>query len=164
MQQSAVVSRKPRAPIIGTGPRSPGRLVHHAHLRLRHGLVQALERGGLTLKDDEFVTLAVLGEGPLSQLEIGARLARDRAYTSRVVDALEEQGLVVRNVTDEDRRLKRVALTSEGRSVRARAKRLVDEFLQGVFEGVEPPDYDAFMRVLDHILTRVETKAAHEHS
>lgn len=144
--------------------RVPGRLLHDAHLRLGAGLVQVLRREGYDLTKEGWALLSLLSENDkLSQLEISERVGKDRHHTSRLIDSLETQGLVARGSTPEDRRVKLVAVTDKGREVRRKLLRVVAAYLEDVFEGVSDKDYDAFIRVLDHIVARCPARnPAHE--
>lgn len=153
------IGRPERALDLELAPsaRSPGRLLHHANVRLRMGLVRALERAGFGLSVEGWVVLSLLWEADgLTQLEIGERVDKDRHHTSRLVDALEQQGLVARRSADGDRRLKRVALTKRGREVRPELTRVVNGYLAHTFEGIEPRDYEGFLRCLEHIIARID--------
>lgn len=140
---------------LSTAKRSPGRLVHDAHVRLRAGLVRVLEGAGHDISAEGWSVLSILWEEDgLTQLAIGERVRKDRHHTSRLVDALEQQGLVSRASTDEDRRLKRVSLTALGRATRSKLTRIVTKYLEGVFEGISQSDYDVFIRCLEHVIDR----------
>ena len=58
---------------------------------------------------------ALLHLGPLCQHEIGDKILKTGGNMTMVIDNLEKRGLVVRNSDPQDRRYKRVSLTSKGR-------------------------------------------------
>jgi DNA-binding MarR family transcriptional regulator len=58
--------------------------------------------------------------------EIATVLHCDNSNVTGIVDGLEERGLVVRTASEGDRRVKLIALTAEGRRVRARLMRAVE--------------------------------------
>jgi DNA-binding MarR family transcriptional regulator len=123
------------------------------------GLVHALRGAGHELTTEGWSLLSLLAENDeLSQLEIGERVGKDRHHTSRLIDALEQQGLVVRRSTTDDRRVKLISVTDKGRAVRRKLIRVVLAYLDGVFEGVSRRDFDAFIRVLWHITDRLPTR------
>ena len=57
----------------------------------------------------------LLHVGPLYQQEIGHKILKTSGNMTMVIDNLEKRGLVVRTNDPEDRRFKRVTLTSKGR-------------------------------------------------
>lgn len=80
---------------------------------------------GLGLRPASFGTLRALAE-PCTMSEIATVLHCDNSNVTGIVDGLEERGLVVRTASEGDRRVKLIALTAEGRRVRARLMRAVE--------------------------------------
>ena len=75
------------------------------------GALRGLERRGLTFT--QFVALHyIAGRGRATIGEVGGAIDRSRAATSRLIDDLVRAGLLVRQSSDEDRRVKRVRLTA----------------------------------------------------
>ncbi len=70
------------------------------------------------------VTLLLLDEeGELSIKQIAELLGRSVSATSRLIDQLVERGLVSRHEDEQDRRMKRVAITEQGRTFIATLER-----------------------------------------
>ena len=63
-----------------------------------------------------------------------ARLGLDSGYTSRVLRALEKQGLVTVETSPDDRRVRRVRLTPDGLAERAELDRRSDDVARGFLE------------------------------
>ncbi|HSS04866.1 MAG TPA: MarR family transcriptional regulator [Solirubrobacterales bacterium] len=84
----------------------------------------------LGLRPASFGTLRALDE-PRTMSEIAAVLHCDNSNVTGIVDGLEERGLATRTASAQDRRVKLIALTAEGRRVRARLMRAVEK----------PPDW-----------------------
>ncbi len=69
-------------------------------------------------------TLLLLDEeGELSIKQIAELLGRSISATSRLIDQLVERGLVSRREDEQDRRMKRVAITEQGRTFIATLER-----------------------------------------
>jgi DNA-binding MarR family transcriptional regulator len=87
---------------------------------------------------------------PLPMTELAAMLACDNSNVTGLVDRLEARGLVARQATPEDRRVKHVVLTAAGGRARA-------QLLAGV--GTPPAGFahlsDAEQRQLRDLLRRV---------
>ncbi|WP_055725759.1 MarR family winged helix-turn-helix transcriptional regulator [Microbispora sp. ATCC PTA-5024] len=101
----------------GAGPLAASTcwLLGDAAREVAQGMEKALE--GETLRRREYGVLVVLeADGPLSQQEIGRRLAIDRSTMVHVVDVLEGRGLVARTRDRADRRAYSIALTGLGRA------------------------------------------------
>jgi DNA-binding MarR family transcriptional regulator len=73
----------------------------------------------LGLRPASFGALRALEE-PRTMSQIAAVLHCDRSNVTGIVDGLEERGLARRTPSEQDRRVKLIELTSEGRRVRAR--------------------------------------------
>ena len=80
----------------------------------------------LGLRPASFGTLRALGE-PRTMSEIATVLHCDNSNVTGIVDGLEERGLAARTASAQDRRVKLIALTAEGRRVRARLTRAVEK-------------------------------------
>jgi DNA-binding MarR family transcriptional regulator len=80
----------------------------------------------LGLRPASFGTLRALDE-PRTMSQIAAVLHCDNSNVTGIVDGLEERGLARRTPSEQDRRVKLIELTSEGRRVRARLMRAVEK-------------------------------------
>jgi DNA-binding MarR family transcriptional regulator len=81
---------------------------------------------GLGLTVAQAALLRELGS-PLAMNKVAGRLHCDASNVTGIVDRLEGRGLVERRARADDRRVKEIALTPEGR----RVKRQVDGVLKG---------------------------------
>ena len=73
----------------------------------------------LDLRPAAFGTLRML-DRPRTMSEVANALQCDNSNVTGIVDSLEEKGLVRRRPSQEDRRVKLIELTTEGRRVHAR--------------------------------------------
>jgi DNA-binding MarR family transcriptional regulator/GNAT superfamily N-acetyltransferase len=71
-----------------------------------------------------------IGTDGIEMRELRSRLGLDSGYASRVLGALERQGLVTFAPSPEDRRVRRVHLTASGRTERAELDRRADSVAQ----------------------------------
>src|SRR6476619_7224221 len=78
----------------------------------------------LGLRPASFGTLCTL-DRPRTMSEIAPVLHCDNSNVTGIVDGWEEKGLATRRPSEADRRVKLIALTAEGRRVRARLTRAV---------------------------------------
>lgn len=67
-----------------------------------------------------------ISDGPLTLRELAGELQTDPPYATRIVDDLEQAGLVARSADERDRRVKRVSLTAAGEALAGRAAQLLD--------------------------------------
>ena len=81
--------------------------------------------------------LAWLGHEPgLKQVELAERLDVEPITAGRIVDRLEESGLVLRQPDPVDRRVWRLFLTDKATPIRERLMSLAEEMAEQVFEGI----------------------------
>ncbi|HEV2857755.1 MAG TPA: MarR family transcriptional regulator [Solirubrobacterales bacterium] len=73
----------------------------------------------LDLRPAAFGTLRMLDQ-PRTMSEVASALQCDNSNVTGIVDSLEEKGLAQRRASAEDRRVKLIELTTEGRRVQAR--------------------------------------------
>lgn len=88
---------------------------------------------------------------PRTMSEVADFLHCDNSNVTGIVDVLEEKGLATRRPDERDRRVKLIALTAEGRRVRARLMRAVEKppaWIEGLSE--------ADQRALRDVLVRAE--------
>jgi DNA-binding MarR family transcriptional regulator len=92
-------------------------------------------------------SLALLGEEPLRIGSLADKLGLATSTVTRLVDRLERMGLVVRHVSENDRRAVTVMLTSTGRRVEsAAAKRRLDYFVD-ILTSLAPTERKELVRL-----------------
>lgn len=93
-----------------------GFLVKQLSKRLSSAMNEELEPLNLDIR--YFANLiSLLIEDDLSQAQLGQRVGEAQYRTSRIIDGLEERGLVERRKDPNSRRAHRIGLTTEGRKV-----------------------------------------------
>lgn len=100
----------------------------------------------LGLRPASFGALRTL-DRPRTMSEIAAVLHCDNSNVTGIVDGLEEKGLATRRPSETDRRVKLIALTAEGRRVRARLTRAIEKPPAWV-EGLSKADRRAMVEIL----------------
>lgn len=86
-------------------------------------------------------------ENPAMQ-RVAGELGMDVTTFSRQVKALEEKGLVCREVSSDDRRVSLLGLTDRGRDVLVRIDRYMSDRLQQVFSRMSPFEAETVIRSL----------------
>lgn len=102
----------------------------------------------------EAMTLRHLGEGPLTQQELGRRLGLEKSTISRLVDAMARKDWVEKARDPNNRRYQRVRLTAEGRKASRRVAAAVRRRHARWFGGLTDEERDALAVGLG-ALTRV---------
>ena len=129
--------------------RSIGGLLSRVKMRLMEALDAELEPLGISAA--QYVILANLASGVDSASGLCRSVSYDPGAMTRMIDRLEKKGLVRREPCSEDRRVMRLALTEEGRTVYPqlveKAAKVLNERLRG-FSADE-------VRQLEHLLERM---------
>ena len=118
---------------VGGRPMSIGALIHDVARLRRNAFDEQAKPMGLTRS--QFSVLAHLGRHPggrMNQSEIAAALEVGKVTLGGLVDRLEAGGLARRELSGEDRRVKRIRLTIKGRRALETAQRMrpkLDEFI-----------------------------------
>jgi MarR family transcriptional regulator, transcriptional regulator for hemolysin len=93
----------------------------------------------------------------LRQIELADMLDVEPITLSRIVDRLEEAGLVERLADPSDRRAWRLHITAQARPLVEKLHAIADEMIAEAFAGIEPSDIEITRKVLG----RVRENAAH---
>ena len=98
---------------------------------------------GLGVTTAQWRALAWLGHEPgLKQVELAERLDVEPITAGRIVDRLEEAGLVERQADPVDRRVWRLALTEKAMPIFARLGEIAGEMAEQAFAGLEMAEID----------------------
>ena len=123
--------------------------------KLRNLLDTRIRGHGLTLA--RALTLSALkDQDDFVQKNLAEELGIEHATLVRLIDALEEQGLVIRNVADDDRRAKRVTLTPKGRKLVEGIEAYAAELSETVMSDILETSVIEAMDVLEDIANAVE--------
>jgi DNA-binding MarR family transcriptional regulator len=91
-----------------------------------------------------------LAGGPLTLSELATAMDADAPAATVAVNGLEERGLVERKARHEDRRVKTVSLTAEGKKVLRQAKTLVERAPE-TFRSLSEGDVEVLRRIIGRV-------------
>lgn len=118
-------------------------------------------RRRLRVSDEELTVLLHLAHrGGARQPRLTALTGLSRSGTGALVQRLEQARLVERKPDPDDRRLRRVELTSSGRTRLSHATRGLDDALARLAQTREPGTLSAVRRLLDDVATELEAQTA----
>jgi DNA-binding MarR family transcriptional regulator len=92
--------------------------------------------------------------------EIAERLGVSKQAVGPLLDELEREGLIEREADPGDARAKRVRYSEHGRHAMMKALSVLAGIEGEMFEGVAAEDRATFLRVLQHVVRRLETVAS----
>ncbi|WP_371321545.1 MarR family winged helix-turn-helix transcriptional regulator [Pseudomonas yamanorum] len=108
-----------------------------------------VREAGIAL-DRALFPLVVLVErlGPIGVVELADRVGRDYTTVSRQVAKLESLGLVDRQESAEDRRVRESVITPEGKAMTDRVDEARTRMGMAIFANWEPQDIDDLVRLM----------------
>ncbi len=124
-------------------------------------LVSTLDRRltGLGLTHQQYNVLRIVrgaGAAGIPTLAIAERLIESAPGMTRLLDRLEEKGMVRRERCKHDRRQVLCYMKDEGARLLLELEPIVDGLAESSFEQVPPAELEAFIETLEHIRERVE--------
>ncbi len=139
--------------------RAPGRLIRRID-KLMTGLIeQRLE--GSPLGYSQWATLKLVRDGVVAT---AGDLARDLGYTTgattRLIDGLEEAGMLTRVRTRDDRRVVRLAVTPHGEALAEAVHPAVLDLWNEMVADFDQAEADQLVASLDKLLAKIEAKVA----
>lgn len=137
-----------------------GTLVAQTARQWRRAVDRELQDFGLT----EATWLPLLhvarADAPMRQKDLAASLALDNSSVVRLLDALEEAGMIERRADAVDRRAKGLVLTKRGRATVAKVETVSARIRAELLHDVGVGDLSIATRVLDHICLRLSEKTS----
>jgi MarR family transcriptional regulator for hemolysin len=112
--------------------------LHNTSRAWRQALDRRLKFLGVSQASWMTIAVAAKARGPLSQSELADRLDVEGATMVAMVDRLVKAGLVVREPSTTDRRVKRVVLTAAGNLLYDRVRAEATAFRRELLANVEP--------------------------
>ena len=97
-------------------------------------------------------------EDGLSQLELGNRTFRDKASTTRLIDNLEKQELVVRVASKEDRRINLVYLTDIAKPLQQITYELANQTMNEALVDISKEEIEVVKNVFQRVYDNLNNK------
>jgi MarR family transcriptional regulator for hemolysin len=132
-------------------PQTFGSLLTLAARQWRRGVDRGLEPFGLT--EATWLPLIRLARAPeaMRQKELAASLSLDSSAVVRLLDSLQEAGLIERREENTDRRAKAIVLTRAGQKMVDKVEASARAVRDGALAGLSAKDIATATRVLGHI-------------
>ncbi len=127
------------------------------HIRRLQQIAVAIflqETEGLNVTPVQYAALQTVADQPaVDQRTLARTIGFDTSTIGGVIDRLEARGLVQRNADPEDRRVRRLTLTAEGRALLAHVLPAMLRAQQRMLEPLPPAERTEFMRMLRTLVT-----------
>ena len=135
------------------------REVARLYLQLQRSCVAA---GGDTSSTQCFILGEVYRSGSITQADLGRRLGIDKSWTSRAVEALVQEGLLVKESAPEDRRTVVISLSRAGKRRAEELDRTLNEQAEQIIGRVpqrqRPGIYESLRLLRDALRTEADTE------
>lgn len=116
-----------------------GFVIYQTAARIRHGLAQAFAARGFDLSTEQWGVLKRLWERDgQTQRELVDQLGKEKASITRIIDLLENRGLLKRKIGQEDRRNRQIFLTATGRALEEQVVPIAYEFQTALLAELSP--------------------------
>jgi DNA-binding MarR family transcriptional regulator len=117
-----------------------------------------LKHHEVDLTPEQFLLIDLLwNQGPLSQQELADQLQKDKNSVTKLVDAAERKGFVVRQQNPYDRRSNTIVLTDRALDLKDDAKTTGIFILDKMLVGIDEDELHAFLGTLAKLCSNMET-------
>lgn len=130
--------------------------------RLKQFIAAKLRRMEVPLTPEQFILIDLLwNQGSMSQQQLADQVQKDKNSVTKLVDALERKGFVVRKQNRQDRRSNTLVLTEKAEALKHGAKQKGISILDEMLVGISEEELRSFLVTL-HKLNRNMTPAESE--
>ena len=116
-----------------------------------------LRQSNVGLTPEQFLLIDLLwNQGPMSQQQMADTMHKDKNSVTKLVDALEKKGMVVRSRNDSDRRSNTLVLTEKGQEMKCNAKETGISILDKMLEGISEEELKSFLSTLNKMSANMD--------
>lgn len=127
--------------------------------RLKQFIAAKLRQMDVPLTPEQFILIDLLwNQGSMSQQQLADQMQKDKNSVTKLVDALERKGFVVREQNRQDRRSNTLVLTEKAEGLKHGAKQKGISILDEMLVGISEEELRSFLMIL-HKLNRNMTSA-----
>lgn len=129
--------------------------------KLKQYIAARLRQMNVPLTPEQFMLIDLLwNQGEMSQQQLADQLQKDKNSVTKLVDAIERKGFVVRQQNHQDRRSNTIVLTDKANQLKPGAKQKGISILEDMLNGISEKDLRDFLytlRRLNHNMTLPES-------
>ena len=130
--------------------------------KLKQFIAAKLRKMEVPLTPEQFILIDLLwNQGSMSQQQLADQMQKDKNSVTKLVDALERKGFVVREQNRQDRRSNTLVLTEKAEALKHGAKQKGISILDEMLVGISEEELRSFLVTL-HKLNRNMTPAESE--
>ena len=123
--------------------------LHLTGFKLKHYLATMLKQEHVPLTPEQFMLIDLLwNQGEMTQQELADQLHKDKNSVTKLVDAIERKGFVIRRQNRNDRRANTLLLTDKAEILKPGAKKKGISILDKMLEGISEEELRTFLTTL----------------
>jgi len=128
---------------------STSSLICQLALRIKTELTNAFQEGGVNITSEQWSVLKCLWqEEGISQSEIAAKVNKDKASITRILDILQKNELLQRCEDELDRRSYRIFLTEKGKSLESKLRPIARSTNRLISQNLDEDELQELHRLL----------------
>lgn len=120
--------------------------------KLKQFIAAKLRQKNVPLTPEQFLLIDLLwNQGPMSQQQLADQMQKDKNSVTKLVDAIERKGFVLRQQNAFDRRSNTLVLTEKALELRDDAKQKGISILDEMLEGISEAELRSFLSTLNKL-------------
>ena len=128
-----------------------------AACKLKLYTASMLKKYGLELTPEQFLLIDLLwNQGTMTQQKVADTMQKDKNSVTKLVDALEQKGLVVRQKGSKDRRENCLILTQKALEMKFGAKETGISILEDMIEGISEEELKNFLNTMSKLSSNMD--------
>lgn len=117
--------------------------------KLKQFLAAKLRQMDVPLTPEQFMLIDLLwNQGEMTQQQLADQLQKDKNSVTKLVDAIERKGFVVRRQNKHDRRANILVLTDRANQLKPDAKQKGISILDQILDGIDEEELRTFLSTL----------------
>ena len=123
--------------------------LHLTGCKLKQHIATMLRQQDVPLTPEQFMLIDLLwNQGEMTQQQLADQLQKDKNSVTKLVDAIEKKGFVVRKQNPHDRRANTLVLTEKANELKPGAKQKGISILDQILEGISEDELRSFLSTL----------------
>lgn len=120
--------------------------------KLKQYIASMLKKRGVPLTPEQFILIDLLwNQGAMSQQQLADQMQKDKNSVTKLVDAIERKGFVVRQQSAVDRRSNIIFLTEKAELLKNVAKEKGIYILDRMLDGISEKELRGFLHTLNKL-------------
>ena len=127
--------------------------------KLKQFLASKLKEAGVPLTPEQFMLIDLLwNHGAMSQQQLADMMQKDKNSVTKLVDAIERKGFVVRKQNVNDRRSNTLILTEKANQLKHGAKQKGITILDEMLTGISEDELKSFLQTLHKLNANMDVE------